>query len=422
MSPRSCFALILMVCSVRCVAQQNVTTGGGTSGTIPVFTTSSDVENSVLSQSGTTLNVNGFVNAATSNGGSFFGAHQLGAGYGNPTAMFTAITDNPNGAGNFYFQGTAAGTQNYWVRADGAAYFGNVVQINAPALGTTVGSAVPLLILQNSNANQNYLNFSQMRQSDGNPDDLTTWFTATTRISEVTDYSQQGYIDFNPANGRNGLAFGSGLTEWMRLINGNVGIGTTNPSAKLEVAGPATITSDNSGVPQLLMRGATNNAQQLLIGYNTSSDYAYIQATKTGIANEPLALNPSNGNVGIGTTTPSATLEVNGNTQIDGNLVAGSITATSIAFPGGGTFTPALAASLTSSNGNVGIGTTSPQSTLDVNGNINYTTLTAGLGAYYSNAPSGYYFVGSLPNAGAGVTQHLEVGEPPIPSCRRGIP
>lgn len=57
----------------------------------------------------------------------------------------------------------------------------------------------------------------------------------------------------------------------------------------------------------------------------------------------------------------------------------------------------------------IGTGTTAPLSTLDVNGNIDYMTMTAGLGVDSGPNGSGYYYVGSLPNNGAGVVQHLEV-------------
>lgn len=80
--------------------------------------------------------------------------------------------------------------------------------------------------------------FSQIRNSNG-----TDWYSATTRIRQRTDVTDQGYIDFNPPNGSYGLAFGSGSNEFMRLIGGNVGVGTTAPGAKLEVNGSIKLTS-----------------------------------------------------------------------------------------------------------------------------------------------------------------------------------
>jgi hypothetical protein len=86
--------------------------------------------------------------------------------------------------------------------------------------------------------------------------------------------------------------------------NGNVGIGTTTPSSKL------TVNADSTTGTQLLINGASNPAQQLLIGYSTSGDYGSIQAVKQGSALEPLALNSAGGNVGIGTTSPQGPLQV----------------------------------------------------------------------------------------------------------------
>ena len=90
------------------------------------------------------------------------------------------------------------------------------------------------------------------------------------------------------------------------LHGGNVGIGTATPGAKLH------ITADNAngtgGTNQLVINGASNANQQLQIGYDTSHDYALLQSVKQGTAYEPLLLNPSGGNVGIGTTAPAARL------------------------------------------------------------------------------------------------------------------
>jgi hypothetical protein len=112
------------------------------------------------------------------------------------------------------------------------------LNVVGPALGSASGNSIPLLSLQNSNGNQNFLNISQIRNSNG-----TDWTTATTRMQITTDVTPQGYIDFNPAGGTYGLAFGSGGSELMRIVNGNVGVGTTSPGAKLEVDGSVKLTS-----------------------------------------------------------------------------------------------------------------------------------------------------------------------------------
>ncbi|MDE2079070.1 MAG: tail fiber domain-containing protein [Patescibacteria group bacterium] len=113
------------------------------------------------------------------------------------------------------------------------------------------------------------------------------------------------------------MAFYTGLTgvgnpERMRITSsGNVGIGTTSPASMLNIYGGSfTVDQDTSAAPpgQIAIRGKSNQNQQLLIGYNTTSDYGAIQAIKQGTGYEPLALQQGGGNVGIGTTTPGAPL------------------------------------------------------------------------------------------------------------------
>jgi hypothetical protein len=80
---------------------------------------------------------------------------------------------------------------------------------------------------------------------------------------------------------------------------GNVGIGTTNPEFKMHIYGGA-------GSSELLIigEGSSTNERGLNIGYNYNSDYSWLQSTHQGSAFTPLSLNPSGGNVGIGTSTP----------------------------------------------------------------------------------------------------------------------
>src|SRR3989344_5081456 len=68
------------------------------------------------------------------------------------------------------------------------------------------------------------------------------------------------------------------------------------------------------------------------------------------------------GNVGIGTTTPAALLSVQGNSLISGTTTTGSLIATSTLFVGGTTGSSLVVLN----SGNVGIGTTSPGATLQI--------------------------------------------------------
>jgi hypothetical protein len=105
------------------------------------------------------------------------------------------------------------------------------------------------------------------------------------------------------------IVFAPNLTESMRVNgNGKVGIGTTAPDATLSV------------------RSAGQNAVVNIYGVSTTVDYGVIQvATGGGLTNpslRALALQPNAGSVGIGTTSPAATLDVNGSVKFRGGINA----------------------------------------------------------------------------------------------------
>lgn len=94
--------------------------------------------------------------------------------------------------------------------------------------------------------------------------------------------------------------------------SGNVGIGTTSPTSKLHISGAGDNTIKINST-------ATNNAYLNLTLQNTGSIPYGILEAGDGVAYRSLVLNPTSGNVGIG-TYPSYKLHVTG-----GNIYVGGV-------------------------------------------------------------------------------------------------
>jgi len=141
-------------------------------------------------------------------------------------------------------------------------------------------------------------------------------------------YGVSGYAD--DANGVNYGVRGrtdspngwAGYFEGRGYFSGNVGIGTTNPIDLLHIYGGA----GSSGVTFQNDVTDTAPADGLWVGYTTK---AYLwngenTALQFGTNNQTQMSITETGNVGIGTTNPSATLQVSGTTKIgtNANVVA----------------------------------------------------------------------------------------------------
>ena len=96
------------------------------------------------------------------------------------------------------------------------------------------------------------------------------------------------------------------------FTNCDVGIGTASPDATLDVHAPSTT------APSLAMGAAAgqifkNEDSELAFGLQNQGPYnVWMQSRFNGNTSRPLLINPLGGNIGIGLTSPNARLDVNG--------------------------------------------------------------------------------------------------------------
>jgi hypothetical protein len=110
------------------------------------------------------------------------------------------------------------------------------------------------------------------------------------------------------SNSSNDLIFKTAsAAEKMRIqANGLIGIGTTSPTGFIHIEG----SSNGTETYGRFSTGSANGDQNLYIQSGSSRDHMALQVKTGAGANDDLSLNPSGGNVGIGTTSPTNKLEV----------------------------------------------------------------------------------------------------------------
>ena len=252
--------------------------------------------------------------------------------------------------------------------------------------------------------------------------------------NNTTYSSQRAYLQYQNSGNLTTLKFdtifninqGASGTRFNINSSGNVGIGTTSPAAKLEVEGGDHLLQVSSlsatGNPYISFN--QQGVRRSFIQHNDSGDYLKLASeyggisffTGTGGTETQKMTILSGGNVGIGTDNPVTKLEISGPSH-DGNFTSGClmiqqqpqgdrifIDGNDIDCADGTLFlndyslnAVRLGGDLQVPNGNVGIGTTSPQSKLQVNGGVQLANDTAAASAskvgtfkYYTSGNNSY--------------------------------
>lgn len=369
-------------------------------------------------------------------------------GYDNDTGLFHPATNNIGFTTNGSEKMRIEAGGNVGIKQsspDHLLHIGDTTN----ALGGTAGDQLDNLTIQSDTANTDYLNFTANRISTG-----IDWTTAAQRIQRKVDSTLMGYIQFGNF-GSDLITFGEGNTEYGRFDgSGNFGIGTINPQQDLHVSGTTSFirvegTNNASGSDVAALEIKTFSARAGGVkGLDESDNELWFigrhynggsAATRLDfdVAGSTAMSIPTDGNVGIGTISPQAKLDVRGNSTFLGSTGTATVSLVSgenlsgagnkIAFFGanrsdsdeemayirpylvgnnGGAGnvqqgdlafgTSGIERLRITSDGNTGIGTEDPQAKLDVNGSILSTPI-----AYSNNKDEAYLIAGTSGWTGA---------------------
>jgi hypothetical protein len=207
-----------------------------------------------------------------------------------------------------------------------------------------------------------------------------------------------GALLFSRVNTATSTGTAATESEFMRISgSGNVGIGTADPNSNLHIKSTAdvklTLETDEDSDCWINLSGATSEAS---IGYEPATNSLRFANAADGLTSNVRMTIDASGNVGIGTTSPTAKLNVVGTSAEPGISIKsggnGSVDPFKVTWSGGAEGSMFIV----DDNGNVGINKSSPSEKLDVDGTILASNNIRANGELQANGSAAVYGSSSL--------------------------
>lgn len=270
--------------------------------------------------------------------------HSVAAGYAPGSILLEAGEDSTRGQGIFHYNNVAdenwftgvpyGVSSKKWIVANQARSIQSVDTAQTTHALMTIDSDSGNVGMGTSSPSARVHSFSSSDMSQLTVDAVGAWKSGINFANGGTVYGQIYYNNNVPYDmsilgqySTGSLILGTNNTERMRIdASGNVGIGTDNPGGKLHVSGGSTtiptlsashpLTISNSSNSGMSIISGNDSAGQIVFGDGVDADRGRLRYQHSDDsmrfwtnATEKMRIN-SDGNVGIGTSSPSVSLDI----------------------------------------------------------------------------------------------------------------